>query len=129
MKHKIQFPNIPVRLFYVPILMIFFMNISLNAQIQRIEPPFWFSGMHNPEVQILFYGVDIAQCQVSTANPAVITNVKRTENPNYIFITINTKKVTGTAVDFTFKNKNKTAFTQKYELKDRRKKLRSTQKF
>jgi glycosidase len=101
--------------------MIFFMNISLNAQIQRIEPPFWFSGMHNPEVQILFYGVDIAQCQVSTANPAVITNVKRTENPNYIFITINTKKVTSTAVDFTFKNKNKTAFTQKYELKDRRK--------
>lgn len=121
MKHKIQFPNIPVRLFYVPILMIFFMNISLNAQIQRIEPPFWFSGMHNPEVQILFYGVDIAQYQVSTTNPAVITNVKRTENPNYIFITINTKKVTGTAVDFIFKNKNKTSFTQKYELKDRRK--------
>jgi glycosidase len=101
--------------------MIFFMNISLNAQIQRIEPPFWFSGMHNPEVQILFYGVDIAQCQVSTANPAVITNVKRTENQNYIFITINTKKVTGTAIDFTFKNKNKTTFTQKYELRDRRK--------
>jgi glycosidase len=100
--------------------MVFFMNISLNAQIQRIEPPFWFSGMHNPEVQILFYGKNIASYQVTTTNPAVITNVKRTENPNYIFITINTQKVAVSDIDFTFKNKNKKSFTQKYLLKKRR---------
>ncbi|MBA0883568.1 glycoside hydrolase family 13 protein [Flavobacterium undicola] len=97
------------------------MNNALNTLIQRIEPPFWFSGMHNPELQILFYGVDIAQCQVSTANPVVITNVKRTKNPNFIFVTINTQKISTTEIDFIFKPKNKSSFIQKYELRERRK--------
>lgn len=120
MKYKMLFPNVTVRFFYVTVVMILFMNISLNAQIQRIEPPFWFSGMHNPEVQILFYGKDIAQYQVSTGNPTVISNVKRTENPNYIFVTINTQKVAANEVYFSFKNKDKKTFTQKYLLKKRR---------
>jgi hypothetical protein len=28
----------------------------LTAQLNRIEPPFWYAGMQNPELQILFYG-------------------------------------------------------------------------
>ena len=49
-------------------LFLFFMSLSLNAQIQRIEPPFWFAGMKNPELQILFYGQNIAEYQVSVSN-------------------------------------------------------------
>ncbi len=71
------------------------MSLTINAQIERIEPPFWYAGMQNPELQILFYGKDIAQNQVSVSNGIKITNVKRTENPNYIFVTIDTKKVAG----------------------------------
>ena len=59
------------------------------AQIERIEPPFWYAGMKNPEVQIMFYGKNIAKYQVSTSDAIPIVNVKRTENPNYIFVTIN----------------------------------------
>ncbi|TRX02485.1 alpha-amlyase [Flavobacterium gawalongense] len=101
-------------------LFLFFMSLTLNAQIDRIEPPFWYAGMKNPELQILFYGKDIAQYQVSVSNGIKITNVKRTENPNYIFVTIDTKKVSSTDLLFTFKNNNKEAFTQKYSLKKRR---------
>jgi hypothetical protein len=32
------------------------MSLTINAQIDRVEPPFWYAGMHNPELEILFYG-------------------------------------------------------------------------
>lgn len=101
-------------------LFLFFMSLSLNAQIQRVEPPFWYAGMKNPELQILFYGKDIAKYQVSVSDAIKITNVKRTENPNYIFVTIDTKKVLASDLVFTFRNNNKESFTQKYALKKRR---------
>lgn len=68
------------------------MASSLNSQIERIEPPFWYAGMKNTELQILFYGKNIAEYQVSVSNSVKITNIKRTENPNYIFVSIDTKK-------------------------------------
>ena len=97
------------------------MNTELNTQIQRIEPPFWFSGMHNPLLQILFYGTNIAQCQITIENSTAISNVKRTENPNFLFVTINTQKIKTTQIDFIFKRKDKSTFIQKYELRKRRK--------
>jgi glycosidase len=103
-------------------LLLFFMSLPINAQIDKIEPPFWFAGMHNPEVQIMFYGKDIAQYQVETTKSIAITDIKKTENPNYLFVTINTKSVSATTIDFLFKKNDKVAFTQKYTLKQRREK-------
>lgn len=101
-------------------LLLFFMSLTINAQIDKIEPPFWFAGMHNPEVQIMFYGKDIAQYQVATTNSIAITDIKRTENSNYLFVTINTKGTEATTIDFLFKKDDKVSFTQKYTLKQRR---------
>ena len=98
---------------------LFFMSVHLNAQIEKVEPPFWYAGMKNSELQLLFYGKNIAQCTVSVSNNIKITAVKKTENPNYIFVTIDTKKVVATDFVFTFKNK-KATFTQNYSLKKRR---------
>lgn len=95
--------------------------MNTDTLIQRIEPPFWFSGMQNPELQILFYGIDISQCQITIANSSAISNVKRTENPNFIFVTINTQKINTNEIDFIFKLKNQSTFIQKYELRERRK--------
>jgi glycosidase len=95
-------------------------SISMLAQIERVEPPFWYEGMKNPEVQIMFYGKNIARFEVSVSNSIPISNIKRTENPNYLFVTINTKNVKATDCVFTFKEKNKEALTQNYSLKQRR---------
>ncbi|HMI06437.1 MAG TPA: glycoside hydrolase family 13 protein [Flavobacterium sp.] len=103
------------------LLFLLLISTSAFAQIQKVEPPFWFSGMKNPELQILFYGKNIAQYETSVSNNIVITNVARTENPNYIFITIDTKNIPVSDLTFSFKSKNKVAFTQKYSLKQRRK--------
>ena len=88
--------------------------------IEKTEPPFWYAGMQNPELQILFYGKNIAQYKVSVSNDISIINVKRTENPNYIFVTINTKNSPPTDFYFIFKENEKVVFTQKYWLKQRR---------
>ena len=102
------------------LLLFFLISSTMFAQIERIEPPFWYAGMHNPELQIMFYGKNIAQHQVSVSNSIKITDIKKTENPNYLFVTINTKNVPTSNCIFTFKNKNKIAFTSTYALKNRR---------
>ena len=69
------------------------MSAVATAQIDRMEPPFWYAGMHNPELQIMFYGKNISQYQPAASNNVVIKNVVKTENPNYLFVTIDTKNV------------------------------------
>ncbi len=91
------------------------------AQIERTEPPFWFAGMHNPELQVMFYGKNIAQYSPAVSNNIVIKNVVKTENPNYIFVTIDTKDVPASGIVFTFKDaKGKAKFTRNYQLKQRK---------
>ena len=97
------------------------MKNESNTLIQRIEPPFWFLGMHNPELQILFYGKNISQCKVSSENSSIITNVTRTENPNFLFITIDTRNSTENEIEFIFELNNKKRHIQKYELRKRQK--------
>lgn len=102
------------------IFLFLLVTTSILAQIDRTEPPFWFAGMHNPELQIMFYGKNIAQNQVAVSNDIVIKNIHKTENPNYIFVTIDTKNIPASDFVFTFTNTNKITFTKKYSLKQRR---------
>ena len=53
---------------------------EVNAQVERVEPPFWWSGMKNSEIEILFYGKDIADYKVSTEEDVVITRVVKTKS-------------------------------------------------
>lgn len=94
-------------------------TLSLSAQIDRMEPPFWFEGMNKSEVQILFYGKNIAQNSVQVSNDVVITNVTKTENPNYLFVTIDTKNVKAQNLEFTLTN-GKKSFKKGFEIKTRR---------
>jgi glycosidase len=102
------------------ILFLFFFNISVFAQVEKIEPPFWYVDMHNPDLQIMFYGKNIAENSVAASNGITIKNIQKTENPNYVFVTINTANSQPQELTFTFKNNTK-SFTQKYSLKDRKK--------
>ena len=101
-------------------ILLLLLSLSAFAQIDKVEPPFWYAGMHNPELQILFYGKNIAQYETSVSNNIVIKNVAKTENPNYIFVTIDTKNLPASDFVFSFKNKDKVAFTKNYSLKARR---------
>ncbi len=99
------------------------------AQIEKVEPPFWWTDMNLSSVQIMFYGKNISQYDVTTSNSIIIENIKKTENPNYIFVTINTKNVPAQDFTFSFSKNKKTAFTQKYTLKSRRENSKNRKSF
>ncbi|HLF51636.1 glycoside hydrolase family 13 protein [Flavobacterium sp.] len=102
------------------IFLFLFISSAIFAQIDKVEPPFWYAGMHNPELQIMFYGKNIAQNEVSVSNNTIIKNIQKTENPNYVFVTIDTKNSTAQDLVFSFSKNKKVAFTKKYSLKPRR---------
>jgi glycosidase len=102
------------------ILFLGLLSASLTAQVEKMEPPFWYVGMHNTDLQIMFYGKNIAQNSVEVSNDIAIKNVQKTENANYLFVTIDTENLQAQELTFTFKNNNKT-FSQQYNLKNRKK--------
>ncbi len=89
------------------------------GQIQKVEPAFWWHGMKNPELQILVYGKDISKYQIELSDNIKVKDLKKTENPNYVFITINTTEVTKPSFKINFKNGKKTVDSYTYELKTR----------
>ena len=101
-------------------LLLLFTSSQLFSQIDKVEPPFWYAGMHNPELQIMFYGKNIAENAVSVSNNIIIKNIQKTENTNYIFVTIDTKNVNPQDIVFSFSKNKKVSFTKNYSLKQRR---------
>lgn len=100
-------------------LLLLLFSISTFAQVDRVEPPFWWSDMNLSYVQIMFYGKNIAQNEVTVSNGIIIKGIQKTENPNYVFVTIETKNISAQNIIFTFKN-GKKSFTKNYELKQRK---------
>jgi glycosidase len=94
-------------------------SFSTFAQIDRVEPPFWWNNMDHSDVEILFYGKNIAVNEVSVSNGISIKGIKKTDNPNYLFVTIDTKNIPAQNATFTFKN-GKKSFTKNYEIKPRK---------
>lgn len=55
--------------------------------IDHMEPPFWWAGMHNKNLQLMVHGERIAELEPRLSYPGVrIAAVTRTANRNYLFI-------------------------------------------
>jgi glycosidase len=72
------------------------------------------------EVQIMFYGKNIAQYEVSVNKDLVLKNVLKTENLNYIFVTLDTENLKPGNYKIDFRKNGKISFSKNYELKERR---------
>ena len=105
---------------------------SQNVQIQRIDPTYWWVGMRNQNLQLLVYGKNIKDSEVSlTYEGVTIENTQLLENPNYMVIDlkINSNALPGkvpllfSRFEYqTVKKKEelkKVVYTQEYELKAR----------
>ena len=110
------------------LLFLITISVSVSAQIDKVEPPFWYENMTNNQVQIMFYGKNIAQNTITVSNGVVITQVQKTENPNYVFVTIDLKNITAQELIFTFKN-GKKSFNQSYSIKKRKENSRNRKSF
>lgn len=61
----------------------------LNAQsLERMDPPNWWKGMENPEVQVLLKGNQIADYQLAVNDMSVLKEVIRVPNRNYLFVNL-----------------------------------------
>ena len=107
-------------LFFVFILV----SISLCAQIERVEPAFWWVGMKNPQLQLLVHGTEICNRQVMINYPGIkILKVNRACSPNYLFVTLemDPKTIKAGKFEILFKMPDKPDLSFLYELKNRRK--------
>jgi len=86
----------------------------------RVEPTFWWAGMHNPSLQLMVHGSDIGSSRVIIQHPGVIVkSVTSVENPNYLFIDLDLSKAAPGKFDILFQKAEKTFATSVYELKER----------
>jgi len=100
-----------------------FAVFSQSVSLERVEPPFWWTGFKNPDLQLLVYGKNIASTTVTVDYPGfVLKKVHKVENPDYLFLdlTISNGVRPGIAT-ISFKIKDKTGGKYLYELKPRKK--------
>ena len=105
------------------ILLLSFLTLSVCAQIDRVDPAFWWVGMKNPQLQLLIHGSEICTRKVEIDYPGInILKVNRACSPNYLFVTleINSEKAKAGKFEVHLKQPDKADLSFTYELKNRR---------
>jgi glycosidase len=88
------------------------------AQVEIVEPPFWWEGMQESTLQLMLYGDNIAQYDLDVPSLKRI-KVYRVENSNYLFVDLDlTRKKSGELKINLIKN-GQVHSTFKYEIKTR----------
>lgn len=89
--------------------------------IARVEPPFWWQGFRNTELQLLVHGHDIATLSVVVDYPGVsVERIEKGDSSNYLFIylDVNAAAEPGT-FDIVLNGKDR-SLSHRYELRERR---------
>ncbi len=100
--------------------MIASMTMSAQPKIDRIEPPYWWTGMKQDTLQLMVYGPKTADSSVSLQYPGVtLAETVHLENPDYLLLYLD---IADTAkpgdIKITFSGK-KGKSTVNYQLKQR----------
>jgi len=103
------------------LLLISVQAFNQDLQINRMEPPFWWNGMKNTELQIMFYGPNIAKynCQINDKSIS-IKQIVKTNNPNYLFLYVDIPEKHSGNMEIAFKKNGQKIETINYELKERK---------
>lgn len=108
------------------ILISFLMSFNMihaAMNVNKIDPPFWYAGMQNPELQLMVYGEGIGDASVSVNYPGVsLSSTVKLESNNYLLVYLNLdKEVKPGKMTLTF-TQGKKKIVKEYELKARSKK-------
>lgn len=105
---------------------------KLSPQLlDRIEPPHWWVGLQQNELQLLVNAKDIAETTVAVSDPELeIKRITPGESKNYLFINLIIKeKAKAGTVMLEFFKKGRLIYRQPYTLKKRTKKAYDYQGF
>lgn len=95
------------------------LTCTLQAQQVKVEPAFWWSGMQEPELQLMVTGEDIAAYRAHITSPNIYLKETVTlENPNYQILYLDISKSVPETFEIVFTNGKKKK-EYRYELKKR----------
>jgi len=96
---------------------------NAGSRITRLDPTDWYVGMKNPQLQLMVYGDNIGDANVTTNyGGAKIDSLVKLDSPNYLLIYMNLKEAKAGTMTLNFKfkgGKGKKTLDVKYQLKDR----------
>jgi glycosidase len=107
--------------FLIFTISLLFISVIAMSQIDRIEPPFWWAGMKNPELQLMVHGKNISDTKPVISYEGVeIKSFSLVENPNYMFINLElSPDVRSGSFDIKFMKGDDIFTSFKYYLKER----------
>jgi len=99
-----------------------FLN-SFSQKLERVEPMFWWAGMTSPELQLMVYGENISETNVTLKYPGVeLVSTTKVKSQNYLFVDLRlAENVQPGKFEIQFTKGNKVVQTYLYELKAREK--------
>jgi len=103
------------------LIILLLVSFISQAQIKRVEPPFWWVGMKNTNLELVIYGKNINTYKVKAkGNNVVLNKIIKTENPNYLFLDLDLSKAKTGTFKLLFLNPKLKNFKYVYELKARK---------
>ena len=110
--------------------LLFLLTVALlNAQQVNVEPAFWWSGMEEPELQLMISGNGIASYKATvTAKDVYLKEAVTLESPNYQILYLDISESAPQKFDIVFTD-GKKKITYNYELKPRNPKRREMKSF
>ena len=93
-------------------------HLFASAQIDRVEPPFWWQGMKNKKLKVLLYGKDLSKYDVK-AQGMNLVSIEEVENKNYLFLNFDLTNQEAGNFKINLIEGKKTKHTFRYEIKSR----------
>jgi hypothetical protein len=103
-------------------IIVMIQRTQAQYEIERLEPPFWWAGMKNTELQLLVYGEQVSGLEPEIDAPGIeIEDIVRVENQNYLFVNLNIGDADPGSFNISFRKDGKTKIVYRYELYARKK--------
>ena len=107
-------------LFLLAVLVAGFTGGADAQEIERVEPPFWWTGFEHRELQLMLHGNNISLLTPTVDHAGVsINRVVRVKSPNYLFLYLDVARDAEPGTfDITF-SEGDFSFTRGYELRQK----------
>lgn len=94
-----------------------------SNEIDKVEPPHWWTGLKNQKLQLLVKHPNIGSAKVEISHQGVsLVKVNKADSPNYLFLDLELSKSTKPGkFNIIFKQDDGSELKQTYELKEREK--------
>lgn len=93
-------------------------QLAAGASIERVEPPFWWTGFQDTSLQLMVHGENVSSYSASVDAPGItLLRVQRADSPNYLFVYLDIgPQASPGSFDLHFTREGET-LTHRYELR------------